>query len=269
MEKGSLNKGFDIIGNIAIVKFDGKPTKNEKLLAINEILKRNKNIDTIFEKIGMTHGEERIPKLRKLIGDKSLAIYKENGCSFYVDVKKVYFSPRMGSERLRIIKKVKEGEKVLDMFCGVGPFAIPIAKKANKVTAIDINKNAINLLKKNIKLNKVSNIEYYCGDSSKIVKKLDDKFDRVIMNFPLSAYKFLGEAVKKCNENAVIHLYSFIKDRDTNAIRNEILKACSKRFKKIKIEEHRAGEVAPFLERICFDITLSGANHSIAKTNER
>ena len=256
MEKGRLNKGFDIIGNIAIVKFDGKPPKKEKLAAVNEILKRNRNVNTVFEKIGMTQGEERIPKLRKLIGGKSVSLYKENGCLFYVDVKKVYFSPRMGSERLRVIEKVKKGEKVLDMFCGVGPFAIPIAKKASKVVAIDINKNAINLLKKNIKLNKVSNIEYYCGDSSKIVKKFDYKFDRIIMNFPLYAYKFLGEAVKKCNDNAVIHLYSFIKDGNTDIIRKEIMKTCSKKFKKIKIEEHKAGEVAPFLERTCFDITL-------------
>lgn len=257
MEKGRLNKGFDIIGNIAIVKFDGRLSKKEKLTSINEILKRNRNVNTVFEKVGMTQGEERIPKLRKLIGEKGVALHRENGCSFYVDVKNVYFSPRMGSERLRIIEKVKKDEKVLDMFCGVGPFAVPIAKKASKVVAIDINKNAINLLKKNIKLNKISNIEFYCGDSSKIVKKLGDKFDRVIMNFPLYAYKFLEEAVKKCSDNAVIHLYSFIKDGNTDTIKKEIIKECSKQFKKIKIEEHKAGEVAPFLERTCFDIYLN------------
>jgi len=257
MEKGRLNRGFDIIGDIAIVKFDGRLPKKEKLKAVREILERNRNIKTVFEKIGATRGEERVPKLRKLLGGKSITLHRENGCSFYVDVKKVYFSPRMGSERLRIIEKVKKSEKVLDMFCGVGPFAVPIAKKASKVTAIDINKNAINLLKKNIKLNKLSNIEYYCGDSSKIVKKLKDKFDRVIMNFPLYSYKFLGEAVKKCSESSVIHLYSFIKDEDTGAIEEKIMKTCGRKFKKIKIEKHRAGEVAPFLERICFDIYLN------------
>ena len=257
MEKGRLNKGFDIIGDIAIVKFDGRLSKKEKLKAVKEILKRNKNIKNVFEKVGITQGEERVPKLRKLVGETSLTIHRENGFSFYVDVKKVYFSPRMGNERLRIIKKVKNNERVLDMFCGVGPFTIPIAKKAGKVTAIDINKNAIQLLKKNIKLNKISNIEYYCGDSSKIAKELKEKFDRIVMNFPLYAYKFLGEAVKKCNNISVIHLYSFIKDGDTDIIENKIINACQRKFKKIKIEKHKAGEVAPFLERICFDIKLS------------
>ena len=257
MEKGRLNKGFDIIGNVAIVKFDGRLSKKEKLNAVKEILKRNKNIKNVFEKVGITQGEERIPKLRKLIGKTSLTVHKENGFSFYVDVKKVYFSPRMGSERLRVIKQVKEGEKVLDMFCGVGPFAIPIARTANKVTAIDINKNAIRLLKKNIILNKILNIEYYCGDSKEIVKELKGKFDRVIMNFPLYAYKFLNVAVKKCDDNSTIHLYSFIKDGNTKDIENKIISVCRKKFKKIKIEKHKAGEVAPFLERICFDIRLN------------
>ena len=257
MEKGRLNKGFDIIGDIAIVKFDGRLPKKEKLKAVREILERNRNIKTVFEKVGITQGEERIPKLRKLIGKTSLTIHRENGFSFYVDVKKVYFSPRMGNERLRIIKKVKNNEKVLDMFCGVGPFAIPIAKKAGKVTAIDINKNAIQLLKKNIKLNKISNIDYYCGDSKKITKSLEGKFDRIIMNFPLSAYKFLEAAVKKCDKKAIVHLYAFVKDGNTKVIRDEIISSCRKNFKNIKINEYKAGEVAPFLERICFDIKLN------------
>ncbi len=257
MEKGRLNRGFDIIGDIAIVKFDGRLSKKEKLKAVKEILKRNKNIKNVFEKVGITQGEERVPKLRKLVGETSLTIHRENGFSFYVDVKKVYFSPRMGNERLRIIKKVKNNERVLDMFCGVGPFAIPIAKKASKVVAIDINKNAIQLLKKNIKLNKILNIDYYCGDSKKITKSLEGKFDRIIMNFPLSAYKFLEAAVKKCDKKAIVHLYAFVKDGNTKVIRDEIISSCRKNFKNIKINEYKAGEVAPFLERICFDIKLN------------
>jgi hypothetical protein len=36
-----------------------------------------------------------------------------------------------------------------------------------------------------------------------------------------------------------------------------MIKTCKEYFKNIKIKEYRAGEVAPFLERICFDINLS------------
>ena len=258
MKKGRLNKGFDIIGSIAVVKFDGKLTKKEKINAVGKILLKNKNVKVIFEKTGMIRGEERIPELKQLVGKDSVTIYKENGFSFYVDVKKVFFSPRMANERLRVIKEVKAKEKVLDMFCGVGPFAIPIAKKAARVTAIDINKHAISLLEKNIALNKISNIEYYCGDSKKIVRKLNEKFDRIIMNFPLYAYKFLGAALEKCDQKAIIHLYSFVKDKDSKDIKKKIMEDCKNHFKKVMIREYPAGEVAPYLERRCFDIKLSG-----------
>lgn len=210
----------------------------------------------IFEKTGMIQGKERLPELKSIIGKGSLTLYRENGCAFYVDVKKVFFSPRMSNERLRVIGKIREGEKVLDMFCGVGPFAIPAAKKAMKVSAIDINKDAISLLKKNIKLNKISNIDVYCGDSNKITEKMDAKFDRVIMNFPLYAYKFLDTAVKKCNDSAAIHLYSFVKDGKTASIKKDIKEKCGRHFKHVRIEDYSAGEVAPFLERHCFDILL-------------
>ncbi len=257
MENGRLSKSFDIIGDIAIVKFEGKLTKKQKLELIKEVLEKNKNIKRVFEKTGIIEGNERIPKLKLLIGKGSLALYKENGFNFYVDVKKVFFSPRLGNERLRVIKLVKENEKVLDMFCGVGPFSIPIAKKCKNVVAIDINKKAIELLQKNIELNKIKNIEFYCGDSKKVVKKLNTRFNRIIMNFPLYAYKFLEAALQKADNKCTIHLYAFIKDGETKKFKKEIRDISEKYFRKVKIRENKVGEVAPFLERYCFDLELT------------
>ncbi len=259
MEKGKIKKGFDIIGDIAIVKFEGRLKKEEKIRELNELLSKNKSVKRVFEKVGMISGEERLPKLRQLIGKGSLTLYKENKALFYVDVKKVYFSPRMSNERLRVTNLVGREESVLDMFCGVGPFAVPIAKKCKHVTAMDINETAIKLLEKNIKLNKTDNINYYRGDSKKIVKKLGGGFDRIIMNFPLYAYKFLDSALYAANKKCTIHLYSFIKT-DAESGREEIIKRINKSlnqgFKVINIKPVNAGEVAPYLERVCFDIKI-------------
>ena len=41
MENGRLSKSFDIIGDIAIVKFEGKLTKKQKLELIKEVLEKN------------------------------------------------------------------------------------------------------------------------------------------------------------------------------------------------------------------------------------
>ncbi len=58
------------------------------------------------------------------------------------------------------------------MFAGVGPFAIPIAKsKRAKVYAIDINPEAVELLKKNVRLNRVSGVYPIVGAPREVVKK--------------------------------------------------------------------------------------------------
>ena len=49
------------------------------------------------------------------------------------------------------MESVNEGEKILDMFCGIGPFPIVIAREKDvEITAVDINESAIKYLDENI-----------------------------------------------------------------------------------------------------------------------
>lgn len=255
-----IDRGFDVIGSIAIIKKKpGEPQK--KLKEIGEaIIKDNKHISSVFNKVGGIEGEDRLMKLRWVAGDKkSLTLHRENGFSFYVDVKKVFFTPRMVSERLRVINQVKPDESVLDMFCGVGPFAIPIARRASYVYALDINKSAINLLEKNVALNKIKNMDFKCGDSGLLAGRLGKKFGRIIMNYPSNPLKFLKSALSAAGEKCTLHYYKFINTHEADAVKQEkakIMKAAGKNFKIIKIKTYRAGETAPFVTRMCFDVTV-------------
>ncbi len=259
--------GFDAIGSVAIIKPSKKLKPAQiKLLAKNIMLK-NKNIDGVFRKVGKIGGVERVQKLIWVAGSKNhLVIHKENGCSFYVDVKKVFFTPRLCSERARVSNLIEPKESVLDMFCGVGPYTIPIAKKAREVYAIDINKNAISLLKENLNLNKIKNVKVFCGDSKKTVKGLNKTFDRIIMNFPLAATDFLNAALRVIKDGGVIHLYTFLdtkKDYDSAVSReeNHIKKLLPEGFVLKNISSHKAGEVAPYITRECMDMRIKRANN--------
>ena len=114
----------------------------------------------------------------------------------------------------------KEGETVIDLFAGIGPFAIPIAKKHQdvKVYAIDANPQAIEYLKKNARLNKVlGRIHFILGDAEQVVNsKLTGIADRVIMNLPEKAIEFVDAA---CNAlkpvGGIIHFYSFTSASDS------------------------------------------------------
>jgi tRNA (guanine37-N1)-methyltransferase len=261
MIKKQLLHGFDIIGDAAIIKFSGKPTITQKKISAQKLMRDNKHIKRIFQKLGKTEGEERIAKLKWIAGEKtSLVLHKENGCTFYVDLKKVYFSPRLGSERLRIKNLIKKRETVLDMFSGVGPYAIEIAKIAKEVYAIDINKTAIALLNKNTKLNKLNNISVINGDSNKIIKKLNKKFDRIIMNFPVNPRKFIKSALSVAADKCTIHYYFFANTLygHKKRIGEELsfIRGVLNGDFTLKSNSRDTGEVAPYLSRVCLDLHL-------------
>jgi len=117
----------------------------------------------------------------------------------------------MGNERERITNQVKDGEKILVMFAGIGPYAIQIAKNREvKIWGVEINPEGIKYFKENAKLNKVENkIKIFEGDVREIVPKLKEKFDRIIMPLPKDAETFLDVAKKVSKKNTIIHLYIF------------------------------------------------------------
>ena len=152
-----------------------------------------------------------------------------------LDVREVYFSPRLATERKRVMESVRDGEKILDMFCGIGPFPIVIARNKNvEITAVDINESAIRYLNENIELNKLKgSIKTCCGDVREVSKSFNCKFDRIIMNLPGLAYTFLDVAVDLIEDGGIIHYYEFSDSYEQGIKRLET--ACKSAGKKVEI----------------------------------
>lgn len=55
-------------------------------------------------------------------------------------------------------------ETVLDLFCGLGNFTLPLARRAARVVGVDGNPKAIARARENAKVNQISNAEFYCAD---------------------------------------------------------------------------------------------------------
>ncbi len=238
---------FDVIGDIVILNMPKELKKKERRIA-KAFLEGIPNAKTVAAKKEHVSSVERIQKVRILCGEKRTAtIHKENGFRFFLDIDKVYFSPRLNNERLRIANSVKKNEIVYDMFCGVGPYAIQLAKKCKLVVANDINKNAVAYLKRNIGLNRIDNIVPYNTDAKslyKIVKK-HGKADRIVMNHPTKSMEFIGTALKIAKKGAIIHFYTFVRKDEKFRIESDKL-----RIKKIV----NCGEYSPAFSRICVDL---------------
>lgn len=208
-----IPRSFDIIGDVAVLEL--KPELWRFRFEIGEaVLKVNRHLKAVYVKGGRVNGVHRVRRLVHVAGEKrTLTLHKENGCVFKVDVASAYFSPRLSEERVRVADQVRAGEVVVDLFAGVGPFAILIAKRRRGIVhAIDINPSAFQLLKENIELNKVSDLVFpYLGDCKKIVNDhLKGIADHVIMNLPGSAYEFIDVACSALRKDGgVIHYYQF------------------------------------------------------------
>jgi tRNA (guanine37-N1)-methyltransferase len=225
----SLPHAVDFVGDIAVVEIPPE-LENYKRIIGEAVLSTHKRVSTVLAKSSAVKGIYRVRKFKVIAEvNKTETVHKEHGCIFHVDLAKAYFSPRLSYEHSRIAAQVKQGETVIDMFAGVGPFSILIAKKcANvKVYAIDANPDAIHYLKKNIKANSVeAKVTPILGDArQKIKEEFKGVANRIIMNLPEKAIEYVDiacEALQK--EGGIIHYYEF-----TNA--PNPLEASKNRFK--------------------------------------
>ena len=89
-------KSYDVLGNIAILKFPEGTKKQEKIRAANKLLKERKSVRTILEKSEKVKGRLRTIKTLHLAGERTLeAEYIENNCKFRFNVETCYFSSRL------------------------------------------------------------------------------------------------------------------------------------------------------------------------------
>ncbi|MBO5547943.1 MAG: class I SAM-dependent methyltransferase family protein [Candidatus Methanomethylophilaceae archaeon] len=228
----SLPSSFDVVGDVAMIKIPDELWDYRHQIG-DALIRVNWNIRVVFHDYGVK-GDFRIRDLEKIAGEgSSETVHKEFGVKLYTDPSKVYFNPRLSSERSRIANLVKDGEVIIDMFAGVAPFGTVIGKLANPqvIYSIDLNPEAEHFARMNGDKNHIECIRPMTGDSSKLIYDLP-MADRVIMNLPQIADRFLGFAMDRMVSGATAHMYKIIE-------RDEFPKFCDDLEKEMKEKGHR------------------------------
>ncbi len=276
-------RAYEILGNIAIVKFSEDVKQKDKKKFANKILKENKSVRTVLEKTGKVKGRLRKMSTKYLAGENTKEVlYKENGCVFRLNVDKTYFSARLANERKEIASYVKKGDLVLVMFAGVAPFPIVIAKnsQAKRIDSNEINREANKYANLNIDLNKVRgrvsllegdikrNLEWEYFKPTKFKVKdgeripvrgrwLKIKYDVIVMPRPQLKDTFLKEAFILSKKGTKIYYYDFCREEEIPLIVEKVKKGAKKYRKKIKIiRVKKAGDIAPRRYRIRIDFIV-------------
>jgi tRNA (guanine37-N1)-methyltransferase len=222
-------KSFDVVGQIAIIELPDQIAPFEELIGAG-VLKICPSVRTVMAKAGAFSSDYRTRELRLIAGeDNSVTCHKEHGCVYELDVRTVFFSTRLSHERLRIACQVKPGETVVDMFAGVGPYSILVARKQplSTVYAVDANPAAFRFLVSNILTNKVlGSVRPIRGDVREVGKsRLSGAADRLIMNLPGEALNFVDVACSSLSDRGgVIHFYSFESAENPHEAASEKLK---------------------------------------------
>ncbi len=245
--KGVLSS-YDVVGDIAIIHIPEELAEREKEVG-KLLLEGDKKVHVVLKKAGGREGEFRITKLEHLAGEERTETeYVENGVRMKLDISRVYFSPRLSNERKRITGEVKEGENVLILFAGVGPFALEIGKEvpSAKVVGVELNPDAVRYFEENIQLNKLGNVEAVLGDARRVV---EEKFvgwaGRIAMPLPKGAFEFLDAAFAAADEGCMVHFYSMVeKAEGTGELKEKILEAAKKAGREVEFVFEK--EVRPY-----------------------
>ncbi|HEX9801716.1 MAG TPA: 23S rRNA (uracil(1939)-C(5))-methyltransferase RlmD [Gammaproteobacteria bacterium] len=81
--------------------------------------------------------------------------------------------------------EVKEDERVLDLFCGIGNFTLPLARRAREVVGVEGLEELVRRARENAELNGIENAEFHVADLAKEVEKLpwwSQGFDKVLLD---------------------------------------------------------------------------------------
>ncbi len=246
---------YERLGELAIIDEDD-PDRAE---AVAEALwNADLPIASVLNRASKIKGEMRTRDWEVLRGSSTETVHREYGYEFALDVADVYFSPRLATERQRVVQQVDAGEQVFDMFAGVGPFVIPIADHGASVIGTDINESAIDFLRDNARRNGVEeSVTGVVGDVRTVAEEYANWADRIVMNLPHTTDQFLDAAVTLARDRARIHYYDIQHESDPYSPGEEAIRDTAEPTYEVSVQtRHEVRTYAPHEVNVVLDVDL-------------
>ena len=113
-----------------------------------------------------------------------------NGLMFNCSSKSFFQVNGMQAEKMydTAIKlaKLKKDDVVLDLYCGTGTIGMILSGHVKKVIGVEIVEDAIKDARQNLIVNGISNVDFICGDATKVISKIKEKIDVIFVDPPRS-----------------------------------------------------------------------------------
>ncbi|MDS0282386.1 class I SAM-dependent methyltransferase [Haloarcula onubensis] len=186
-ELDAAPSSWAVVGSVVLVAMGDAPRPGEvgeALLALHG------EADTVLARNGIG-GAHREPDVTVIAGEGDTeTVHTEHGTEYGLDLAEVMFSPGNKAERARMGDIVEAGERVLDMFAGIGYFTLPMARAGADVVAVERNPTAFRYLVENTMRNGVADrVESYRADCRDVLATGLDAFgdaatvDRAVLGY--------------------------------------------------------------------------------------
>lgn len=280
-EGQDVTSGFSRVGHIAHLNLRDHQLPFKHLIG-QVMIDKNPGITSAVNKTSNIDNTYRNFQMEVLSGEENmLTKVRENNYTYEFDFSKVYWNPRLSTEHGRITELLNPGDVLFDVFAGVGPFAIPAARKNCTVFANDLNPESHKWLLHNCKLNKVDQkVKVFNMDGKdflqgpvreELMLRLGPSAEakpsvHIVMNLPAKAIEFLSVFKslldgQPCSSERLptVHCYCFSKDanpakdvcQQAGAVLGISLEASS--------SVHLVRNVAPNKEMLCITFQLPAA----------
>lgn len=227
-----------VVGDIVLVSLDSALDATDREEIGEALLDLHGEADTVLARGGVS-GTFREPEVEVVAGQGDTeTIHTEHGTRYALDFEEVMFSPGNKAERARMGEEVESGERVFDMFAGIGYFTLPMARGGAEVVAVEKNPASFKYLVENVMLNDVqANVEPFRADCRDVA--VEPKADRVMMGY-YEASKYLDSALDALKPGGVVHMHEttpedLLWDRPVSRLEN----AAASRDRDVEILDRR------------------------------
>jgi tRNA (guanine37-N1)-methyltransferase len=251
-----FDPSYERLGDIVVVDEDDPQRARD---IADAVVESDIPVETVLNRASKIKGEQRVRDWDVLAGDSTETVHREYGHEFALDLDAVYFSPRLATERHRVTEQVSPGERVFDMFAGVGPYAVPMASAGAEVVATDVNETAVEYLRENARRNGVSDrVTAIAGDVREAASEYEDWADRIVMNLPHTAGEFLDTAVALAGDDCVLHYYDIQHEDGRFEAGEAAIRAAAEPEYDVTVEtRHTVRSYAPHEFNVVLDVRLT------------
>ncbi|MCW8443738.1 23S rRNA (uracil(1939)-C(5))-methyltransferase RlmD [Fluoribacter gormanii] len=104
---------------------------------------------------------------------------------------------------------LKSTDIVLDLFCGLGNFSLPMAKFCTKVLGVEGSKNMVERAYMNAKLNHIENVDFYAAnldDVNEVKKLVQQPCNKVLIDPPRSGALEIVKQIDSINPECIVYV---------------------------------------------------------------